>query len=212
MHEKPFQLSGIVFVALVLVAVIGVGGATPDPGASARELASFYSDNAVRQAITAFLLAAATPFVVFFGVGLVTRFGSRERGGPSGWGYVLLTGTILVAGGVLLTSFLHFALVGADEDVSGTALQALNTLDANMWMFFNPAFGVMMLGAAGLLLAAHVHRRLAWIALALGILAFIPFADFFALLGTLAWIVVTSVVLARASERERAYVAAPGAT
>jgi len=39
---------------------------------------------------------------------------------------------------------------------------------------------------------------------------FIPFADFFALLLMLAWIVVTSVVLARA-RREPAYVAAPGA-
>jgi hypothetical protein len=48
-------------------------------------------------------------------------------------------------------------------------------------------------------------RPLAWIALVLGVAAFIPFADFFALLATLLWIVVAAVVLAR-SEPERGYV------
>ena len=108
-------------------------------------------------------------------------------------------------------SFVHFALAnGADEEISPTALQALNTLDGNTWMVFNPAFGVMMLGAAGTLLSAGVLRPLGWIALVLGVAAFIPFADFFALLATLLWIVVTSVVLARA-RTEPGYVVAPGA-
>ena len=49
----------------------------------------------------------------------------------------------------------------------------------------------MMVGAAGALVSAAVHRWL-WIALVLGVAAFIPFADFFALLATLVWIVVTS--------------------
>jgi hypothetical protein len=94
---------------------------------------------------------------------------------------------------------------GVDENISPVALQALNTLDGNTWMAFNPAFGVMMVGAAGTLLTAGVMRPLAWIALVLGVAAFIPFADFFALLATLLWIVVAAVVLAR-SEPERGYV------
>jgi hypothetical protein len=90
-------------------------------------------------------------------------------------------------------------------------LQALNALDGNTWMAFNPAFGVMMIGAAGLFLsAAGWHRWLGWSAVVLGIAAFIPFVDFFALLLTLVWVVVTSVVLARA-RTEAAYVVAPGA-
>jgi hypothetical protein len=53
-------------------------------------------------------------------------------------------------------------------------------------------------------------RPLAWIALMLGIAAFLPFADFFALLATLLWIVVTAVVLAR-SKPASGYVVAAGA-
>jgi hypothetical protein len=55
-----------------------------------------------------------------------------------------------------------------------------------------------MLGAAGLLLSAGIMRWLGWIALVLGVAAFIPFADFFALLATLAWIVAVSLLQVRA--------------
>lgn len=56
----------------------------------------------------------------------------------------------------------------------------------------------MMLGAAGSLLGtARGYRWLGWAALVLGIALFIPFADFFALLLTLIWIIVTSVMAFR---------------
>ena len=211
MQQKLFQLSGIVFVALVVVAIVGVGGSTPGTGASADELATFYDENALRQGIGTFVLAAAAPFIVLFGIGLATALGSRETRGLSSWSYVLVSGTILVAGSVLLAAFVHFALAnGGDEKISPTALEALNSLDANTWMAFNPALGVMMLGAAAVLLSGAVLRWLGWIALVLGVAAFVPFADFFALLATLVWIVVTSVLLARGKSLA-AYVTAPGA-
>jgi hypothetical protein len=204
-QQRLLALSGIGFVALAVVAVVAIGGDTPATDASASALASFYDDNGVRQGVGAFVLAAAALFVVLFGVGLATRFAERGHS-PTVWGHVLIAGTILVAGATLVSAFAHFALAnGADENISPVALQALNTLDGNTWMAFNPAFGVMMVGAAGTLLTAGVMRPLAWIALVLGVAAFIPFADFFALLATLLWIVVAAVVLAR-SEPERGYV------
>jgi hypothetical protein len=67
------------------------------------------------------------------------------------------------------------------------------------WAAFNAAFGVIMLGAAGSLLAdGRGGRWLGWVALLLGIALFIPYADFIALLLTLIWIIVTSVLLFRA--------------
>lgn len=211
MQQKLFQLSGVVFVALVVVAIVGIGGSTPGTGASAEKLASFYSDNALRQGVSTFALAATAPVVLLFGIGLATTLGSRDGGGLSTWGYLLLAGAILVAGAILLTSFVHFALAnGGDEEIAPTALQALNSLDGNTWMAFNPAFGMMMLGAAGALLSGAVHRWLGWTALVLGVALFVPFADFFALLGTLVWIAVTSLVLVRAKP-EPGYVVAPGA-
>ena len=89
-----------------------------------------------------------------------------------------------------------------DRNISPTALLALNALDGNTWMAFNPAFGVMMLGAAGLFRSSAGRQRwLGWVALVLGIALFFPFADFIALLGTLIWIVVTSATMARGARR-----------
>ena len=191
-------LSGIAFVVLVVVLVVGVGGSTPGTDASASELAAYYSDHAVREGIGSFMLAASAPLLLFFGIGLATAIGTRPAGGLTAWGYVLLAGTILVAGAVLLTAAVHFALAnGGDEEISPTALEALNSLDGNTWMAFNPAFGVMMLGAAGVLISARVLTWLGWIALVIGIAAFIPIADFFALLATLLWILVAGIALAR---------------
>lgn len=211
MQKRLFHLSGLAFVVLVLVTVVGIGGSTPGTDASAAKLASFYSDNAIRQGLGSFVLALAALFVVLFGVGLTKSLGPRGHDGLSGWGYVLLVGTGLVAASVLLTAFVHFTLAnGADEGISPVALQALNALDGNTWVAFNPAFGVMMLGGAGVILSGARSRWLGWVALLLGIAIFIPFVDFFALLGTLLWIAVASIALARA-EATPVYVAAPGA-
>jgi hypothetical protein len=199
MQQKLFHLSGLAFVALV-VATLVIGGSTPGTGDSADEVAAFYDDNQLRQFIVSFLFAATVPLLVLFAVGLAERQGA---GGP--WGQVTIAGAILAGSAILATAAIHFALLSAvDNDVATQAVPALNALDGSTWVAFNAGFGVMMLGAAGMLLNAGARRWLGWIAMVLGIALFVPFADFFALLGTLAWIVVTSAMLAhRASWLDR---------
>jgi hypothetical protein len=96
---------------------------------------------------------------------------------------------------VLIISVVHFALV--DGDVEPAALEALNAIDGNFWVGFNAALGVMMVGAAGLLIPlAGPSRAFGWAALVFGVALFIPFADFFALLLTGVWIAAMSLRLA----------------
>lgn len=74
-------------------------------------------------------------------------------------------------------------------------------LDGNVWLPFNSGLGVMMLGAAGLLLTERVLARwLGWVALLLGIALFVPWADFIALIIALVWIIVVAVMLYRAGD------------
>jgi hypothetical protein len=203
--RKFFPLSGIVFVVLALGTVIAIAGNTPGSDASAAKVAAFYGDNVVRQGIGSFVLAASVPFLVFFGIGLAAALAQAERGPSSLWRQVLVAGTLLAAAGVLVTALVHVALVdGGDHNLSPTALQAVNVIDGNTWIAFNAGFGVMMLGAAGALLNAGALRWLGWSALVLGIVLFVPFADFFALMLTLVWIVVTAIALARRAERPSA--------
>lgn len=188
--KKLLPLSGIVFVVSILATVAGIGGSTPDTDASAATLQSYYDAHHVRQMLAAFLIAAAVPFLVFFGVSLA-------GGGRSFWELVVIVGTGLAATGFVLTALLHFALADAPGNESAPdVVKALGMLDADFWMAVNAALGVLMLGAAGAMLQRGM-RWLGWPALVIGVALFIPFADFFALLLTGAWIIVTSVVLSR---------------
>lgn len=208
--RRLLPLSGLVFVVLALVAVIGLGGDTPDSDAPASEVASYYQDHSARQAAGAFLLAVAVPFLVFFAASIAVRLRPAED--RPAWRYVLLGGAAVTAAALLVTATVVFALAdGGDNEISGEALQALNVLGSDTWVAFNAGFGVMMIGAAGCLLGnALVPRWLAWVALVLGILLFIPFADFFALLLTLIWIIVVSIVLfSRPGTAEPVEAAAP---
>jgi hypothetical protein len=210
--RRLLPLSGIVFVALLIIPVIFIGGDTPESDATASEVAAFYGDETVRQGIAAFLLAAGAPFLVFFASALAARFGLDEghRHRPV-WERVVTSGGAITAAAMVVAALIHFALSdGADQNVSPVALQALNVLDGNVWLPFNSGLGVMMLGAAGLLLTATVLPRwLGWIALVLGVALFIPFADFIALVLTLAWIIITSVMLYLAAPRDTVSGVAP---
>ena len=202
--RRLFPLSGIAFVTLVVVSLL-VGGSTPGTDTSANDIISFYEANEVRQFVVCFTLAATVPFLVVFAVALT------EAAGRSPWDHVTIAGAILAGGSILVTALIHFALADvAANDASADAVSALIALDGSTWVAFNAGFGVMMLGAAGVFLSTGALRWLGWSALVLGVAAFIPVADFFALLGTLVWILVVSIVLAR-TRIEPAYVAAPGA-
>jgi hypothetical protein len=198
---KWIPLSGIIFVVLTAVSVVGLGGSTPSSDDPAAKIRSFYDDHQARQFIGVFILAASVPFLVIFAAYLANKVADSDR--RSLWQLMFLAGTAAVAVAWILTAFIHFALTDAvDQKQSDGALQALNALDNNTWIAFNSALGLMMLGAAGMLLTTAVtlgYRRLGWFALILGIALFIPFADFFALLLTGVWIIVASIMLARSA-------------
>jgi hypothetical protein len=194
--RRMLPLGGIVFVALVVLAIVGFGGSTPGTDDSAQEIASFYDAHSVRQGIAAFIIAASVPFLVFFAIALADAASIESRAWTS-WARAAVAGSAVTGAIILVVAMNHFALGdGADSGISPAGLQALNILDNDFWVAFNPALGVMMLGAAGTLLSrATTFRWLGWITLVLGVALFIPFADFFALLLTGLWIIATSILL-----------------
>ena len=204
MPNRWLPLSGVAFVVLMLVVIVGFSGETPGTGDSGAEIASFYDDQSVRQGIAAFLLAATVPFLVLFATTLAGLATGTGRASREIWRRMLLGGSFVLGAIIMVMAMIHFALADGAGDVAPAALQALNLLDGNFWVAANPALGVMMIGAAGWLLGrVGNYNRLGWIALVLGIALFIPYADFFALLLSLLWIIVTSVFLYRAPHEER---------
>ena len=83
------------------------------------------------------------------------------------------------------------------HDAQAAPAQVLAGLDQSTWMALCAGLGVLMLGAAGSLLAQWVAPVRAWIALVAGIALFIPFAYFIALIVSGLWIIATSISLYR---------------
>jgi hypothetical protein len=202
--SRWLPLSGVVFVVLMLVVIVGVSGETPSTDDSAAQIASFYDDESVRQGVAAFLLAATVPFLLLFATILAGLATGTDRASREIWRRMLLGGSFILGAIIMVMAMIHFALADGADNVAPAGLQALNLLDGNFWVAANPALGVMMLGAAGWLLGRiGNYNVLGWVALVLGIALFIPYADFFALLLSLLWIIVTSALLYRSPQQER---------
>lgn len=197
--RRLLPLSGLAFVVVVVIAVVAIGGDTPSSGDSAQSMFDFYDGQSVRQGAAAFVFAASVPFIVLFAVGLAATYRDAARESATVWRHTLMAGGILTGAAILANSWIHFSLAnGADSGIDPVALQGLVTLDANSWVAFNAGLGVMMLGAAGCMIPGGT-RFMGWASLVLGVALFIPFADFFALVLTLIWIIVESFIRYRAA-------------
>jgi hypothetical protein len=93
--ERLLPLSGIVFVALVLITSIGLNNDAPTTSATAAEVASYYGENDVAQGIGSFLIAAAVLFLVLFAVALASL---RPHTDARRWERVLVGGSVLAGG------------------------------------------------------------------------------------------------------------------
>ncbi len=203
--RKLLPCSGIALVLLIAFSVV-LGGSTPSTTADGTEVASYYDAHQTRL----FIFGLAAFAAVLFASSLARSLRSDE--GTSVWDRVLVGGGVMFASALGFVGAANFAIADSPKKVSAPALQALNLLLNDSWVFWNAALGVFMLGAAGACLtSAAAYRWLGRIAIVLGVAQFIPFADFFALLASGLWIIAATVVMARRGG-EPAYGQAAGAT
>jgi hypothetical protein len=197
--SRLLPLSGAGFVVLIVVALAGLSGDTPGAEDSAATIGKFYDAHHAREVASSLVVAAATPLLVLFGISLAFALWPSDGSRRPFWQVVLGAGSALAGATWLIAAVIHFAVTDAanQSGMPGGALQALNVLDANTWIAFNGGLGVLMLGAGGAMLARKTHPVLGWIALVAGIVLFVPFADFPALIVSGLWIIVTSIQLYR---------------
>jgi len=191
-------LSGIVFVVLLIVGFIPVGGNTPDLEDSASKITSFYADNQGKEIAAAIIVALAALFLAIFAVALRDHLRGRNTEGDFWPTLALVGGTVAVAG-LLVAVGMHFALVdGGDKKIDPAAMVALNALDNDDFFAFSIPLGVMLLGAAGATLkgGADLPNWMAWVAIVLLIAYFTPVG--FAAFGlTGIWIIIASILMFR---------------
>jgi hypothetical protein len=192
--SRLVPLSGVLAVALIIVAVIA-GGETPDTDDSLREIVSFYRDE--DQSGPSALLALGALFFLIFVTTLwnALRTAEADRRGAST--LALVGGTILVVGMTIFAG-IGFTLGDTGDELTPAAIQALNALNSDL--FFPLAVGdaAFMLGAGvSAVQTGALPKWLGWAAVVLGVFAATPLG-FFAFLLMGLWSLIVSVLLWRA--------------
>ncbi|MFL5908399.1 MAG: hypothetical protein ACJ75Z_12490 [Solirubrobacterales bacterium] len=200
--KRLAPLSGIVFVALLVVGFIPVGGETPDVNDSPSKITNFWADHHDKEVVAALLVAIGAIFLALFVATLRDRLRRTDQESGFSSNLILIGGTASVAGFMVAVGF-HIALAdGGDHHYSPQAMQALNVLDNDDFFAFAVPLGIMMLGVAAATIRAGgaLPTWLGWVALVLAIGQFTPVGFlFFGLTGI--WIIVASIMLsARADE------------
>jgi hypothetical protein len=138
-------------------------------------------------------MGLAATFLLFFG-GWLRRL-LRDAEGPGGiLSAVALGGAIVFSAGAAVGGSVHLALADLADDIDPVALQAINGIDSNLFMFFPVGLGVMLI-AGGISAVRHgsLPKWLGWAGIVAGALFFTP-AFFVALVLVPLWILVVSIL------------------
>jgi hypothetical protein len=196
--SKAAPLFGLLFVLFVLASVL-ISGSAPKSDASLGSILHYYRTHQNQVAISALLIPPAVVFgLIWFSY---LRTWLQRRDVDHRWGTVTFAGGILfaVTGGVAGGSLI--ALADAPKHLTASSAQTLNFLQSDMpSMLSSMAFGTMAIAASvAILKSARLPSWLGWVSLVLGILAVVPFGDFFALPAIGIWtLILVGVIWFRA--------------
>ena len=188
-------LTGALFVVLVLIAFIPLGGNTPEGDDSAQKVVSFYSGHETREIIASIVLALGAVSLLFFSATLKQRLEALEPD-PGILPTVAFGAGIVASGGFLAAATLHFALADYAGDIQGSAAQALNAIDSDFFLPFAMGIAALVLATSLWLVRTKLllPTWLGWVGIVLFVVSFTPVGFIaFGLAGI--WIIVVSILL-----------------
>jgi hypothetical protein len=169
----PF--TGIVFVAIAITVTILIGQGQDATDKTALQIVQHYQDNETKETIAAILIGFAGIFILYFG-GWLRRI-LRDAEGPDGiLSAVAFGGAVVFSAGAAVAGSIHWALPDLADDINPIALQAINGIDFDMFLFFPVGLGTMIL-ATGISAVRHdaMPKWIGWVSVVLGVIFISPF-------------------------------------
>ena len=130
-YSRLAPLSGLAFFVLFILALLVLGGSTPDSDASPAKVVHFYTVHRGTQQAAALVLALACVFLLWFVT--VLREELRERGSER-LATATLAGGIVMSTGFLVMAAAHFGLADTAHKLQPAAAQALNAFDGGTFL------------------------------------------------------------------------------
>jgi hypothetical protein len=192
-------LSGVVFVALVIIA-FSIAGEPPDVDSPVEEITGFYADEKDSVTVGAALGTLAGFFLILFANQLrrALRVGPR---GDSPMAPLVLVGASIMAVAIAIDATISLALAQAVDDLEPTSVQTLQALwDNDFLPIALGTFTLLVSAGVAILQSGGLPRWLGWVALALAAIGLTPIG-WVAFLGGGIWILVVSITMALRSRQ-----------
>jgi hypothetical protein len=189
-------LAGAFFVVFVIVTFAGLWGNTPPGDTPGAEVISYYEDNGTIGMVAAVMLAlSAIPLLVF-----ASAVRERLRATlpedsvlPS----LAFGAGVVGAAGFTTAASAHFAVADYADDVDPAAAQAINAIDADLFLAFSVGIVALVLALSLTAVRSSILPTwMGWAGIALFVLAITPAGAVGFPLSVL-WIAVSSVMLYR---------------
>jgi len=184
-------LAGVLSAVTFVVSFI-IGSSTPDSDQTGAQVISWYTAHHNGTILSGLFVGLSMALLVAFAVSLAGRVRRGERwvvAGP-------VAGAVCLAVG--LTANLSFNLVLA-LDTSHLTTASAQTLNLLQNDFFLPIeLGVVVFGVLGglaMVAGRMLPVAMGWVLLVVGIVALVPPISWFALLGTMLWVLVAGIWL-----------------
>ena len=197
-------LSGVLSGLLTAAAVMA-GANTPDSDSSGQQVLAWYTAHHAGQELNAVFGVLAMFFLVVFAAAMTRHV---RRGEP--WiAVAALAGAVAAAIGFTCLVSFGFILASDTAKLSAGAAQTLNVLSNDFYLPVVLGFTLFgVLGGLAVVAGRILPAAMGWVLFAIGLVMLVPGISWFALLGTLLWVLVAGIWLTRrgpsAVERETA--------
>ena len=189
-------LAGALFVVFVIVTFGAVWGDTPPGDASGSEVISYYQDNGTTGMVAAVMLALSAVPLLVFASAVRERLQATLREGSVLPGVAFGAG-IVGAAGFTAAASAHFAVADYADELQPAAAQAVNTIDADLFLAFSTGIVTLVLAlSVAALRSAVLPRWAGWAGIVLFVLSFSP-AGAVGVPLCLLWILMASILLYR---------------
>jgi hypothetical protein len=176
----------------MFVAAFITGGNTPGSDQTGAQVISFYTAHHNSQILSNLFTGLAMALLVAFAVALSGRVRRGERWVAAG----LLAGAACLAVGTTSTLGFNLVLALDTSKLTAASAQTLNLLQND---FFLPLdLGVVLFGILGglaMVAGRMLPAAMGWVLFAVGVVALVQPVAFFALLGTMLWVLIAGTWL-----------------
>jgi hypothetical protein len=204
-------LSGLVFVAIVMVNIILFGASKPHANASSDKVVSFYRSHVEAMHVSAYLLVVSVIVGLYF-YNVMRTYLSRVAG-SSRFADLAMLGAVIFGLDAVMEAGLQWSLVEMPGRATPGSMQVLNILRNDLILpFQGVGAGLLLLSFAMALRRSDILPTwVTWLSVALGTVAVVGFPIGLANIAAGVWVLVLSIMLFRALPPTEGDLAAPGA-